>query len=232
MNYDGLKAAVLRERDKSRCLSECAAGLEQNELRTGEMEPARVTIGSVLPTWRVRSKTTAMAGADTSGFEETIDVLEAREPDEVIYQGAFLSAKRTYAVFATESGELLGCLRVFDPDAPPEDAPITQRRGSVRAVGPNEVVVRCSVRQSRGFADALGGRRSSEEADIWKIPYDDRGALGRLMASLRDAEFAFDAGDDERAPALVFARLRDQGFVEGGFVEVVWTSDGEFLTEK
>lgn len=78
MTYDELQTLVIRERDKSRCLSKCAAGLEQNQLRPSTAELIPVTIGRILPTWRVRAKTTAKAEIDACGFEETLHVLGSR----------------------------------------------------------------------------------------------------------------------------------------------------------
>ncbi len=109
---------------------------------------------------------------------------------------------------------------------------MTEKRDKVSAVLADEVIVRCSTRQSLKFVRALGGSRTILRRSKWRLPYDDESELAELMSSLRDAGFAFGGAPHGWPPAAVFAHLREKGLIEGRYVEVVSTGDGEILTER
>ena len=102
-----------------RLLVECGWLASARELSEAERAGVVRSIGEghlkaieALRTFKVRRRSTAEGQIETSGFDETLDALEHRDPDELVSLAHFATPNRVYTVFVSPARDIIGCIRV------------------------------------------------------------------------------------------------------------------------
>jgi hypothetical protein len=99
-------------------------------------------------------------------------------------------------------------------------------RALVETVGFLKIVIVAGSRH-RNLLERLRAKRVSWWRRRFEVPFQDERHLALIFRALRDAGFGFQGGVRWN-PSFVFRVLRDMGFLEGSFEEVIrepWRPD-------
>jgi len=95
----------------------------------------------------------------------------------------------------------------------------------VRAIVGDEVRIETSEPAHGQLLRELGARRSFVGGYFTLLCQDPVSLMEALLA-LRDAGFAFAAAPHGWPPAAIFEQMRDDGLVDGPFLEITWGTGG------
>lgn len=104
---------VLLHSATNACSVECWAMVSNDLIDLVDGCPADITIREALQIWSLRKQSTERADIESCGFEQTIEQLKQRDPEEHLLQYVLKGEGTTFIVFVDlpQSG-VVGCIRV------------------------------------------------------------------------------------------------------------------------
>lgn len=98
----------------------------------------------------------------------------------------------------------------------------------------DSIVINCVNNNKELYLKKLGACRGFFKRDRWILKYCpvNRSGLAIKLEKLRDAGFYFAGAAGGWPPAAVFDLLREQGYVDGKIIEIVWRAPGEVITRE
>jgi hypothetical protein len=101
------------------CVAECAAMLTRNLVAIIDGCPGKVTVRMALQIWGPRQQSAAKAGLEACGFENTLERLSKRPPEETILEYVLKGHGATFVVFVDSNhSAIIGCIRVRGGSSP------------------------------------------------------------------------------------------------------------------
>ena len=96
----------------------------------------------------------------------------------------------------------------------------------VEGVQNRRITIACRDRAHVSVLKQLGGARSVF-GHRWRLRAETDEELARMLAALRDNEFAFAGATSGWPPAEVFSEMRERGLLDGAFAEIVWRAPND-----
>lgn len=84
------------------------------------------------------------------------------------------------------------------------------------------LIIECSDKSKFSFLKKLGAEKKIFNKNKWKLNYNSKADLSKLFTHLRDEKFIFMGGSNGWQPSDIFQNLRNEGFVKGDAMEIVW----------
>jgi len=83
------------------------------------------------------------------------------------------------------------------------------------------IIINCADKKMFKILKQIGAKRKLFTRFKWILPCADKNELSNYFKYLRDYGFMFSGGNGW-PPSCVFQQLKDEGYIEGHILEIVW----------